>query len=705
MVIEASKDLPREESQETLHEKKDFSELLKRVAPIVRSISRRPDLLVTTEVAPADIVAAAKLGQDARKAWYRFEHKDPKTKKVIKEGVHIPEKIFEKNENIAKGKAAHEAGHVSITRMGYFIPDEVMQELGFHQMIAAVEERPTDQVVRDRYPGAGIWVDEAREDSAREGIIYAKTQKIGYIPKSFQLGDLLVHGRHFEKISGKIPDYYDQEVIEIYNRTKKDAEKIENTLPDENADEKEIVAKAKERYKIAYTKLWPEAKKLVEQDVEQERLRQMLNKSPEQKEIEEALKELSEALKEELESLKQKAEEKNKDEARVEQEPADGPPMPMDEMSPRLLDALEKVFRSLPKPIQDALEAEAKKILEEIEDAIVEEFSGKFAEEPAETHKGFREKEEERERKELRKLEKAIAKEEMKDIERIQAAMEASKGVYDKTYAEIRELDEKLYRDLEEVFTPNIKRKMRLKSAGAKINLPAVFRWEGGKQSGVQVDNRIFESVHLPEKKDYVFTIMNDLSGSMAEGVKVEEDLKAKILFSEVLNRLGVENEILGFHRDIEVFKALGDKLTDNVRNTIGGIVEDVRGNLSRRNADGPCLLKASAELEKRPEKEKFLIVISDGAPSITKSGMLGFLFLNDEANRELHDAVKHVLDTTDQKLIGLGLGLGTEHVKQFYPTSLPNITVEELTETLGDLLKDMILNPQKYSYRKEPRA
>jgi len=374
-----------------------------------------------------------------------------------------------------------------------------------------------------------------------------------------------------------------------------------------------------------------------------------------------------------------------------------GKPLPMDKMSPKLLEALDKVFRSLPKPIQEALEAEARKLMEEIEDAMVEEFSGKLEENPAETHKEFKEKVEEGKKEKEKKLEKAKLDEEMRDIGRIQAAMESSKGVYDTTYAEIRELDERLYKLLEEVFTPNIKRKMRLKSAGSKLNLPAVFRWEGGRQSGARgLDSRIFETVHIPEKKDYAITLLNDLSGSMV-GEKIEQDFKAKVLLTEVLNRLGIKNEILGFQDEVIIFKRFDEDLSDDVRKRISGMPYEVSGlnpgghNMGMFNDDGPCLLEASRSLSAQSSKEKFLIVISDGMPAGRFSNA-----------HDLKRAVDHILTTTDQKLVGLGLGEDTEHVKSFYPTALPNITVEELVETVGGLLEDMILNPQKYAYNKD---
>lgn len=757
-----------EETKQSLPEKHDFSELKDRVTSIMRTVSGKPDLIVTTDISPSDIIAVMSLGRDARKAWYRREIVDPVTREYKGEYIHIPEKIFEANENIVKGKAAHEAGHVAISRMGRFIPDKVAQEPGFHQFIAAIEERPTDQVVRDRYAGAGSWVDEMRRDEANKGKVVAETKKdIGYIPKSIQMGNLIVFAPHFDNL----PPIFSEDVVRMYDDVKARVEEVEHELPREGVTEKEITDSAKERYKIAYKKVWPEVKKLVEQDLKSEELRQMVNDmmrsqqnsgsaeegnedkkqdlSKEEGKTEEnknAMRQLMDALEDELkkelesamsslEELEQKAEngaqgdsdagekageeqeeseEENqqstsseasqgKEETGQPKETTEGKPsefgipVPMDKLSKKLLDALDRAFKSLPKPIQEELERRARKVLEAIEDRLVKEFQAKLDNMPLETHEEHYERVE-KERKEVeRSKEKAEIERELRDVERVQAALKENRNEYDTAYEAIRELDEKLYRELEEVFTPNIKHTMRLKSAGSKINLPAVFRWEAQRGAGTpSIDNRIFESTHLPEKKDYAFTLLNDLSGSMG-GEKIQEDFKAKILLSEVLNRLGIRNEILGFQDEIIVFKKFDEEFTDDVRRRMSGMLKEVCNdnpgghNRGDYNDDGPCLLAASKGFSKEPGKEKFLIVISDGLPDGRYS-----------SDQDLIEAVDNILNTTDQKLIALGLGRGTEHVTRFYPTALPNITAHDLVETLGGLLKDMIDHPQRYSYRKK---
>ena len=195
----------------------------------------------------------------------------------------------------------------------------------------------------------------------------------------------------------------------------------------------------------------------------------------------------------------------------------------------------------------------------------------------------------------------------------------------------------------------------------------------------------------MPEKKDYVFTLLVDLSGSM-NGEKITETFKAVVLLSEVLNRLGMKFQVLGFQDEVINFKDFNKEFSDDGRNRMSGMLAEVSNqnpgghNKSSYNDDGPCLLEASSDLEKQSGKKKFLIVFSDGQPSGRRSNA-----------EDLHKAVSLILEKTDQKLVALGLGRGTEHVKNFYPNSIPDITVSKLPEVLGGLLEDIIRNPGRY--------
>jgi len=179
-------------------------------------------------------------------------------------------------------------------------------------------------------------------------------------------------------------------------------------------------------------------------------------------------------------------------------------------------------------------------------------------------------------------------------------------------------------------------------------------------------------------------------------GEKIRETFKAVILLTEVLNRLGITNEILGFQDQVITFKEFSQDLNDAIRKKITGMVAEAYGenpgghNNPSDNDDGPCVMEASQSLSRQPGREKFLLVLSDGEPAGSRSD-----------SHDLHETVEAILNETDQKLVGIGLGEGAVHVRDFYPTSMSGIKIEELAEKIGNLLKDMIENPAAYNYKK----
>jgi hypothetical protein len=58
-------------------------------------------------------------------------------------------------------------------------------------------------------------------------------------------------------------------------------------------------------------------------------------------------------------------------------------------------------------------------------------------------------------------------------------------------------------------------------------------------------------------------------------------------------------------------------------------------------------------------------------------------------------DAVEKVCKSVvDQRLKGLGLGPGTDHVSRFYPESIANIPVARFADEIGGLLQRTLLGP-----------
>ena len=98
-------------------------------------------------------------------------------------------------------------------------------------------------------------------------------------------------------------------------------------------------------------------------------------------------------------------------------------------------------------------------------------------------------------------------------------------------------------------------------------------------------------------------------------------------------------------------------------------------------NSDGDAIMWARAELARRPEQRKVLIVLSDGQPA-------GGRMMGEEAF--LKSAVQ---GTIDAGIECIGIGIASPEVKHYYPHHVViNAHISELPDTLmgelGDLLK-----------------
>lgn len=256
-------------------ENKELKDLHGRLRAVIRLVSRKPKLEVTSQMSMGQIMDALSKGQDPEQQWFRLAQYDKKTKKMVGEYVYIPGRIIESAPEVAFGKAAHEGAHVLITRMGEFVPNEIMQQPGFHAVLAASEERPTDNAVGIEFPGARQWVDAARQDnieSVRKLGEEIQKQRMN-IPRFMQLCDLITHERYIDQIR---EGEYDPEALAVYEKIREMVTRMENTLPSEKAEEKEVLQKAKERFKIVYKEIWPIAEQLMLADITEEQWRQLI---------------------------------------------------------------------------------------------------------------------------------------------------------------------------------------------------------------------------------------------------------------------------------------------------------------------------------------------------------------------------------------------------------------------------------------------
>jgi nitric oxide reductase activation protein len=611
---------------------------------------------------------------------------------------------------------------------------ELYKKLGFGYLINCLEDCADNDWVGNAF--AKFKEDSGRvykEQFEQENIAMTTPEidrlisQLGYIPKFVSFGSEII--RRWS--AGVYSENLNRDVVKALQETEKSSENCRSEIPDIYSKEGERLKKAKERFRIIYEEILPEFDKLVKMDIDEEKLRQLADEMakqgeaggekggteglpPELKEelrekIEENLREQLEKISEEIDKLKEEMEkagsseekekiaEKIKDllEENEELENGERIVVPWDKLSDDLKNKLKEIFDKLPREAKKKLEEGAREALERLDDKLIEEMRGKLAEDASPpTHEEIKIAEEkieadrlaEEERAKLRKKGEVGNEELTKNLRK---TIEGDLGEYDLVYKEIALLADKLYNRIHKIFLP--KRHPRWekgKQAGQWADLAKVMQFQADRS----LYDKLWETRTIPKKIDYKFTLLVDLSGSM-RGEKIEQTFRGVILLTEVLNRLGIKTQILGFQDELIFYKDFGEELTPEIRKKMAVMRKEVynqgKHNQADWNSDGFCLEQASKLLARQKGKDSFLVVLSDGlpAPDLSHAG----------EEYDLKEIVEKIRKHTRQKLIGVGLGQGTEHVSDYYPTSLPNLDIRQLVEMLGDLLEDMIGYPSKY--------
>jgi uncharacterized protein with von Willebrand factor type A (vWA) domain len=419
-----------------------------------------------------------------------------------------------------------------------------------------------------------------------------------------------------------------------------------------------------------------------------ENLKEKLEKASEE-EKEKLKKDLEKKQQEKLENnQKQKELEKNLEDLKEKLEKY--PSSPLEDFSERLKEKLQEIFDKLPEEEKKELEKKAREKLEDFEDILNENLQGKLNEDNQKSHKEIREeeekkkeeeKEEERRRKEKEKLEKAF-EEAKKEFEE---KLEKELTIYDKIYREVAPIIEKLYQRLKRIFEPIEGEWERGYVSGQRLDIKTAMK----AKIKPELKTKLFERKRVPKEKDYKFLLLVDMSGSMggeSNFVKITETFKGVVVLTEVLNKLDIPVEVLGFSGVIGVkkYKDFKEKLNKEIRNEkLVRILKETGGGTPTHQATKV----AWEELKKELKEHNFLITLTDGQPDSAEA---------------LNKVLEKIKKEKKIKLVGIGLGPDTEFVKDFYPASLyyEKITSEKKEETfdevLAKLLEVLIRYPEK---------
>ncbi|MFA7193812.1 MAG: hypothetical protein WC087_02765 [Candidatus Paceibacterota bacterium] len=610
---------------------------------------------------------------------------------------------------------SHEGGHRRITKVQGVVSDEILSQPGFSYLFNIVEDGRNDNFVTDAYPTYKEQTKLFFETQQAESDLRKKSyKKLGYVPSFYQASFELLK-QWFREYSGKdfeIDQNLSDEVKDVVKKTLPSAQDYWWRYPDreEADDENTVIQYSKQSHEINQKKIWPHFQELMKKDIEFQKVLQVL-KTMSDKNDGEIPKELHSKLTEEekkivteiiennhkvkkeivsdihtdvatgevdmdvVEIEKEKEKAVSQAESSFLAEQVEGMSM---ELREKLIADVEKKQQEYQEMIEEILN-----LFKELQDELSEHLQAKMIPENFET--ADLEDSGQTEETEQPPAIDTPPKEFEKDLEDAKKlfknAVEKDSGLYDKTRNELLPIIDELENELREIFTARRANKWEPnKRQGKRLSIEKRIQ-EKAKNIPV-VDSKSWETRTFPKEKDYDFSILVDLSGSM-HGEKIQEAFKSIIVLAEVLNKLSINLEIIGFNHSLYKYQEFGDHFDDEKRISMEGMIPAVHLPSARGNNDGWAVSQASKDLRVQKGSEKFLIVLSDGLPAYSDR------YQTEEY--ELKKVVQEVSNMTDQKIIGLGIGPQTEHVSNFYPNSIPNITVDKLPETLATLIKQLI--------------
>lgn len=531
-----------------------------------------------------------------------------------------PKDLLEKPMDYLRFVISHEGGHRRISR-AEFIPLEEWQQPGFSAMMNAIEDPRDNNFVAESYPKFKEQMKSAYDLLETEQKLKEEAEgKLGQMPRFAQAGLEYIkqwhretQGKEFE-LSAGLPE----DIKKVVQATIESARDSWARYPSrEMADGKEIIKTqenkkvtgedairefAKVSYEINRDEIWPEFKKLVERDLEDQKMQ-------------EALQDMAE---EAGKASGQGESQKNKPQK----------PVNINSLSEEQKEKIKDYIDSLTEEEKEELAKRAAEKLKEFEGLINEELEGKLSDDPEKKAKR-QEKGEEEENKKARPgggeavrkgalpIDAAAVKGILKYKERIERELHEDANIYEKYRREVLPILQKTETELLEIL---VKHK--------------ITKWKGGFKAGKRTDmqkriqekarkisameSRAWQKRERPNKQDYAISMLNDLSGSM-KGKTIEEDFKTKIVFVEALNKIGVEVEILGFNDEIYEYQNFGQPISKRIRDHMGGMFQEVKdscckncGNEHSETDLGWAIKVASERLAKQKAKEKILIILSD---------------------------------------------------------------------------------------------
>lgn len=575
----------------------------------------------------------------------------------------------------------HEGGHRRITRAD-FIPREEWSQPGFSALMNFIEDPRNDNFIEEVYPRYGEGIDAAWGavfEKEKTDLEKEAEKTLGKKPRFVQAGYEYIRHWFYERQGKPTPvdESLPPEVTDVVTQTLDAARDSWFRYPsriEADTSEELIQQYAHRSYEINRDEIWPLFKTLVDQDVEDQKMQEALKNEQGESDIPQDLQDtLTEEERELLEDLM------------TDPDMEIPGVIDLDKMSESLKKKIIDYIESLPEEVRQMLQEKAEEILKAFEKKVNEELLGVDAEESEEGEpQEDGEVTEEPKERELPPVEHTTLK---TFKERLEKELEKDANVYEEERRKVLPIIDRLEMELRELFVA--RRASTWKTGfkqGKRIDIKKRIQEKAKKVSAVE--SHAWQKREMPKEKDYAISLLVDLSGSMS-GQRIEETFKAVIVLTEVLNRLSINLEVLGFNDQIYEYQNFGQGITKGIRENMGGMLGEVRTHHGAYNDDGWAVEQSVDRVRKQKADHKFLLVLSDGEPwpSPAHGGW----------EYDLETIVEKIMKETDVHVVGLGIGEGTSHVAHYYPHSLANVPLEEMAKKIAGLLKDMIEHYDAY--------
>ncbi|MDR1323720.1 MAG: VWA domain-containing protein [Candidatus Margulisbacteria bacterium] len=609
----------------------------------------------------------------------------------------------EEDLTILKFVASHEVSHAVITKYASLLKDILkdsaeIEAIGFSSLCNAIEDPRVNNWAKANYPGAKNWqkatyaAQFAEENAILSGgnAVNAIIQQLGYPPKFVIYQSEVIRYWHTGQFSTKL----DPAVQKLLEKNQDYFIQAYNIWP-ASRDSAEIQRTAKESFLLVYEKIWLNGyKELMAEVKDLEKLNQALQNQNTARQIWDAL---TEAEKKELLDNMQKTLENLRPEELQQLtqniQPGQAGKIDPNKLSLELKQKIEKLLQTLSQKTQQQLQEKAEQALGAAEDALNDEYESELNNDKMPRHapagpEGQTEiaisspdqpaaSSLQDSRSIQQKIMGEIALSEINELS--QKPVDRNYlNKYDRTLMELGPEIDKFVNDLGQILRANEHpRYTSGHDSGQRINMDKAMQFEADP-----AQYKIFDKRRTPTTRDFKFTILLDMSGSM-EGEKIEAAFKGLTFLCEAFHRLNLAIEIIGFDNTPAVVKTTKEPLDAKMRQKLSNLTKfSINGQkFGGGTNDAEAIKYAYDRSKKDPRELSFIIVISDGEGQDLKPIM-----------RKIKSEQLIPLP------IGLGLGEGTDYVADGYQIALPNIQPQDLGQVFADLLRDIVENPFKYS-------